>query len=67
MIAESGTTTNEHDKEIHKERYISSEERQKIIDDLRLIIIIMEYRKIVNLLYNNQINYLNLGQKIGSK
>ena len=29
--------TNEHDKEIPKERYISPEERQKIIDDLRLI------------------------------
>ena len=31
------TVTNEHDKEIPKERYISPEERQKIIDDLRLI------------------------------
>ena len=31
------TITNEHDKEIHKERYISPEERQKKIDDLRLI------------------------------
>ena len=28
---------NEHDKEITKERYISPEGRQKIIDDLRLI------------------------------
>ena len=27
---------NEHDKEISKERYISPEERQKIIDNLRL-------------------------------
>ena len=27
---------NEHDKEILKERYISSEERQKMIDELRL-------------------------------
>ena len=27
----------EHDKEIHKERYTSLEERQKVIDDLRLI------------------------------
>ena len=33
----SETVTNEHDKEIPKERYISPEERQKIIDDLRLI------------------------------
>ena len=32
----SETITNEHDKEIPKERYISPEERQKIIDDLRL-------------------------------
>ena len=31
------TITNEHDKEIPKERYISSEERQKIIDDFKLI------------------------------
>ena len=31
------TVTNEHDKEIPKERYISPEHRQKIIDDLRLI------------------------------
>ena len=28
--------TNEHDQEIPKERYISPEERQKIIGDLRL-------------------------------
>ena len=33
----SETITNEHDKEIPKERYVSPEERQKIIDDLRLI------------------------------
>ena len=33
----SETITNEHDKEITKERYISPEERQKIIYDLRLI------------------------------
>ena len=32
----SGTVTNEHDKEIAKERYISPEEKQKIIDNLRL-------------------------------
>ena len=31
------TVTNEHDKEIPKERYISSEKRRKIIDNLRLI------------------------------
>ena len=29
---------NEHDKEIPKERYIFPKERQKIIDDLRLIL-----------------------------
>ena len=33
----SQTITNEHDKEIPKERYISPEERQKITDDLKLI------------------------------
>ena len=33
----SETVTNEHDKEIPKERQISPEERQKIIDDLILI------------------------------
>ena len=31
------TVTNEHDKEIPKERYLSPGERQKIIDDLILI------------------------------
>ena len=31
------TVENEHNKEIPKERYITSVERQKIIDDLRLI------------------------------
>ena len=31
----SETVTNENDKEIPKERYISPEERQKIIDNLR--------------------------------
>ena len=33
----SETVTNEHDKEIPRERYISPEERHTIIDDLRLI------------------------------
>ena len=32
----SETVTNEHDIEIPKERYISPEERQEIIDELRL-------------------------------
>ena len=32
----SQTVTNEHDKEIPKERYVSSEERQEIFDELRL-------------------------------
>ena len=31
------TVTNNNDKEMPKERYISAEERQDIIDDLRLI------------------------------
>ena len=29
------TIANEHDKEIPKERYVSSEERQETIDELR--------------------------------
>ena len=33
----SETNGNEHDKEILKERYTSPDERQKMIDDLRLI------------------------------
>ena len=33
----SEAVTNKHDKEIPKERYISPEERQKFVDDLRLI------------------------------
>ena len=33
----SVTVTNEHDKEILKERYISPEESQKIIDGMRLM------------------------------
>ena len=32
----SETVTNEHDKEIPKERYVSLEETQEIIDELRL-------------------------------
>ena len=36
----SETVTNENDKEVPKERYISPEERQKIIDNLRSIIIV---------------------------
>ena len=32
----SETVTNKHDKEIPKERYISPEEIQEIIDELRL-------------------------------
>ena len=31
------TVTDENDKEVPKDRYISSKERQKIIDNLRLI------------------------------
>ena len=43
----------EHDKKIPKERYISPEERHKIIHDLRLMLsVIIEYQKIMNLLDN---------------
>ena len=49
----SESLTNEHGKVIPKRRYISPEERQKIIDDLKFInTIIMEYQKIINLLGN---------------
>ena len=30
------TVTNDHDKEILKERYVSPEEKQEIVDELRL-------------------------------
>ena len=33
----SETVTNEHNKEIPKERYTSPDERQKIIENLKLI------------------------------
>ena len=46
------TGKNEHDKEIPKQRYISPEDRKKVIDDLRLIYIIMEYQRKRNLLQN---------------
>ena len=36
----SETVTNENNKEMPKERYISPEERQKSIDNLRSIIIV---------------------------
>ena len=36
----SETVTNKHDKEIPKERYIFPEERQKIIDNLGLNMIV---------------------------
>ena len=49
----SESVTNEHSKEIPKRRYISPEERQKIIDDLKFINTIkMEYQKAINMLGN---------------
>ena len=33
----SETVTNEHDKEVLKERYISPEESQKVIDEVKLM------------------------------
>ena len=36
----SETVTNENDEEIPKEIYIATEERQNVIDNLRLIIIV---------------------------
>ena len=43
----SETVTNENDKEIPKERYISPKERQKIIDNLRSVIIVSKNNKFV--------------------
>ena len=40
VLKNSETITNENDQEIPKERYISQEERQKIIDNLDINIII---------------------------
>ena len=37
VLKKSETVTNDHGKEMPKKRFISPEERQKIIDDLRLI------------------------------
>ena len=37
IIHDDLAVTNDHDKEILKARYISPEERQEIIDHLRLI------------------------------
>ena len=49
----SEIVTNEHDKEIPKQKYISPEEIQKIIDDLMIWDnIIMGYQKIIYLLDN---------------
>ena len=51
----SETITNEQDKEILKKMYKYPEERQKITDDIKLILynsIIMEYQKITGLLGN---------------
>ena len=48
----SETVATENDKEVPKEKYTPPEERQKIVDDLRLVYnsIITEYQKIRNLL-----------------
>ena len=43
----SETITNKHDKEIPKERYISPEERQKIIEYLKWNGILTEYQKTI--------------------
>ena len=44
----SEKVTNEHDKDISKERYVSPEEIQEIIDELRLKYYIMKYQNIHN-------------------
>ena len=67
------TLTNENDKEMLKEipkvRYTSPEERQKVIDNLRSIIIIQQkgISEIIIYLPIHQINQPNLKQKTGLK
>ena len=56
----SKTVADENDKEIFKERYISPDERRKIIDNLGI------YKK-KTCKTMHQISQLNLWQKIGFK
>ena len=52
----NSSETNDYDNEILKERYVSTEEREKITDDLRLNdIMIVEYQKIIHTLVNHQV------------
>ena len=58
---------NESNNGIQKERYISPQERQQIIDELIIDELIMEYQKIANLIDDVSHQHLNLEQKIGLK
>ena len=52
----NSSETNDYDNEILKERYVSTEEREKITDDLRLNdIMIVEYQKIIHTSVNLQV------------
>ena len=51
---DSEKVTNQHDKEIPKGKDVSPEERQEIIDELRLKGIIMEYQKVLKVSKNSQ-------------
>ena len=52
----NSSETNDYDNEVLKERYVSTEEREKITDDLRLNdIMIVEYQKIIHTLVNHQV------------
>ena len=52
----NSSETNGYDNEILKERYVSTEEREKITDDLRLNdIMIVEYQKIIHTSVNLQV------------
>ena len=52
----NSSETNDYDNEILKGRYVSTEEREKITDDLRLNdIMIVEYQKIIHTSVNLQV------------
>ena len=52
----SEVVTNKHDKEIPKDKYVSPEERQEVIDELRLKKDNMEYQKITKISENSKQN-----------
>ena len=63
----SETVTNKHDKEILKERYISSEEKKLLMTWDQYNSTIKEYQKIINLLDKMQNQLSKFKTKIGLK